>query len=95
MVQVHGVLWCAKIQNHTRTCGTHFGNTVGIPIPILNPTEGPSIKKIVTAKIVAGAINMCFKMAAWKGEEMKAPSLMEEEPQALPKWPKIQTAALE
>ena len=37
MVQLHSVLQCAKIQNCTHTCGTHFGNTAGIPIPILNP----------------------------------------------------------
>ena len=39
MVWVHSVLWCAKIQNHIHTCGTHFGNTAGIPIPVLNPSE--------------------------------------------------------
>ena len=35
----YSVLWCAKIQNCTCTCGTHFGNTVGIPIPVLNPSD--------------------------------------------------------
>ena len=37
VVWVCSVSQCAKIQNHTHTHGTHFGNTVGIPIPILNP----------------------------------------------------------
>ena len=31
--QVCGVLQCTKNQN----C-THFGNTVGLPVPMLNPT---------------------------------------------------------
>ena len=37
VVQVHGVLRCAKVQYRTRTCGTHFGSTVGKPIPVRNP----------------------------------------------------------
>ena len=36
--QVHSVLWCAKIRNRTCTHGTHFGGTVGLPVPVLNPT---------------------------------------------------------
>ena len=28
---------CAKNQNHTHTHDTHFGNTAGFPIPVLNP----------------------------------------------------------
>ena len=39
---------CAKIQNRTRTRGTRFGNTAGIPVPVLNPnhfTLVPSIFK--------------------------------------------------
>jgi hypothetical protein len=36
-VQVHSVLWCAKNQNCTCTHTTHFGNTMGLPIPALNP----------------------------------------------------------
>ena len=38
-VQVHGVSWCAKNQNHTRTHCTHLGNTVGLPVPVLNPIK--------------------------------------------------------
>ena len=30
---------CAKIQYHTHTCVTQFVNTVGFPVPILNPTS--------------------------------------------------------
>ena len=33
MVQVHDVLWCAKIQYHTYIHGTHFGSTAGKPVP--------------------------------------------------------------
>jgi len=33
---VHCVLWCAKIQYCT--CVTRFGNTTGLPIPMVNPT---------------------------------------------------------
>jgi hypothetical protein len=38
-VQVHGVLRCAKIQYCTHTHVTHFGNTVGLPVPALKPTD--------------------------------------------------------
>jgi hypothetical protein len=34
MVQVHGVLQYAKVQHRTHTCGTHFGDTMGGPIPM-------------------------------------------------------------
>ena len=61
---------------------------------IIAEPEGLPTKKIATTKAVADAINKGFKKAAWKGEEMKAPSPMEEVPQAPPKWPKMQTAAL-
>ena len=40
MVRVHGVLRCAKIQNRTRTRITRFGNTAGLPVPVLNPSCG-------------------------------------------------------
>ena len=36
-VQVRGLLWSAKNQNCTCTRCTHLGNTVGLPIPVLNP----------------------------------------------------------
>jgi len=39
MAWVHGVSQCAKIQNHTCSHGTCFGNTMGIPVPVLNPTR--------------------------------------------------------
>ena len=32
---------CAKIHYHTCTCVTHFGNTAGLPAPVLNPMYGP------------------------------------------------------
>jgi len=38
VVRVHSVPWCAKIQNRTHTHSTRFGNTAGIPIPVLNPS---------------------------------------------------------
>lgn len=37
VVQVRSVPRCAKNQDHTHTCDTHFGNTMGLPIPVLNP----------------------------------------------------------
>ena len=36
---VHGVSQCAKNQNRTCTHSTHFGNTTGLPIPVLNPRQ--------------------------------------------------------
>ena len=33
----HGVPRCAKVDYHTRTRTTHFGNTTGFSIPMLNP----------------------------------------------------------
>ena len=30
---------CAKVHTHTCTHNTHFGNTVGFPIPVANPTN--------------------------------------------------------
>jgi len=30
---------CAKIQYRTRTRGTRFGNTAGLPVPMLNPKK--------------------------------------------------------
>ena len=32
-VRVHGMPWCAKIYYYT-----HFGNTMGFSVPVLNPT---------------------------------------------------------
>src|SRR6202050_5129027 len=32
------MLWCAKNQNRTPNRGTRFKSTVGLPIPVLNPT---------------------------------------------------------
>ena len=37
-VRVHGVSQSAKNPNHICTCDTHFGNTAGLPVPVLNPT---------------------------------------------------------
>ena len=34
-------VWCAKIQYCTHTYITCFGNTMGIPIPVWNPTHRP------------------------------------------------------
>ena len=36
-VRVRGVSRCTKNQNRTRTRGTRFGNTAGLPVPVLNP----------------------------------------------------------
>ena len=36
-VRVRGVLRYAKVQHHTRTRGTRFGNTAGKPVPVRNP----------------------------------------------------------
>jgi hypothetical protein len=38
MVRVQGMLQCAKYQSCTRTRGTHDLITVGIPVPMTNPT---------------------------------------------------------
>ena len=37
---VRGMSWCAKNQNCTHTHETHFGNTAGLPTPVLNATAG-------------------------------------------------------
>lgn len=39
VVQVHSVLQCAKIQHCTHTHGTHFGRTMGKPVPMQNPNH--------------------------------------------------------
>jgi hypothetical protein len=44
-VQVRGVLRCAKNQNCTHTHVTRFGNTAGLPVPVLNPRYGCSVGK--------------------------------------------------
>ena len=36
-VRVRGVSRCAKNPNRTRTRVTHFGNTAGLAVPVLNP----------------------------------------------------------
>ena len=36
-VQVRGVTWCNKIKYRTRTCDTRFGNSAGLPAPVLHP----------------------------------------------------------
>ena len=36
VVRVRGVLWCAKNLDRTQTCGTHFGSTAGLTVPMLN-----------------------------------------------------------
>jgi hypothetical protein len=38
-VRVRGVLRCAKVQHRTRTRGTRFGSTAGIPVPVQNPNQ--------------------------------------------------------
>ena len=40
VVQVCGMLWCAKNQNHTCTRNTHFGITVSLHVPVFNPVCG-------------------------------------------------------
>ena len=41
---VRGVLRCAKNQNRTCTCSTHFKSTVGLPAPVLNPRHTASCR---------------------------------------------------
>ena len=42
-VRVHGILRCAKVYYCTCTHVTHFKNTAGLPVPVLNPTNAPPI----------------------------------------------------
>ena len=44
VVRVHGMSRCAKYQNRTRTRGTRDPITVGIPVPVTNPTGQWSIE---------------------------------------------------
>ena len=37
--RVRGVSRCAKNQNRTRTRGTHFKSTAGLPAPVVNPNN--------------------------------------------------------
>jgi hypothetical protein len=39
VAQVCGVSWCAKNQHRTHTHDTHFGSTVGKPIPARYPSS--------------------------------------------------------
>lgn len=43
IVWVRDVLWCAKTYYHTCTHATHFGNTAGFSVPVLNPTYKPPL----------------------------------------------------
>ena len=45
---VCGVLWCAKNPNRTHTCDTRFGNTAGLPVPILKPNFPPVSEHRIT-----------------------------------------------
>ena len=36
VVRVCGMPRCAKVRYRTRTHVTHFGNTAGLPVPVLN-----------------------------------------------------------
>ena len=38
MVRVCRMPWCVEIQYCTHTCNTHFRNSTGLPIPVLNPS---------------------------------------------------------
>jgi hypothetical protein len=38
-VRVRGILRCAKVHYRTRTRGTRFKNTAGLPVPVLNPSS--------------------------------------------------------
>ena len=44
MARVRGVSRCAKNQNRTRTRGTRFKSTAGLPAPVLNPMRGKQNK---------------------------------------------------
>ena len=39
VVQVRGVLQCAKTQHRTHTRDTCFGITAGLPVPVQNPRD--------------------------------------------------------
>ena len=39
VARVRGVSRCAKNQNRTRTRGTRFKSTAGLPAPVLNPNQ--------------------------------------------------------
>jgi len=36
------IVQCAKVHYRTHTRVTHFGNTVGLPTPVLNPNHNGS-----------------------------------------------------
>ena len=38
-VRVRGVTRCDKIKYRTCTCDTRFGNSAGLPAPVLHPTN--------------------------------------------------------
>ena len=54
VVQVRGVLRCAKMQHRTRTRDTRFGRTTGLPVPVRNPNYGCAITQAV---IITGHCN--------------------------------------
>ena len=45
----HGMPRCVKIQHRTRTRATRDPITVGIPIPVTNPTQAASMPPVVPA----------------------------------------------
>ena len=65
--RIRGVSRCAKNQNRTRTRGTHFKSTAGLPAPILNPNHGHSISGYA---MMLG--NRCF---SWSSKKQTATAL--------------------
>ena len=45
VVWVRSMLQCAKIYYCTHTHATHFGNTTGFSVPVLNPTKSLSSQR--------------------------------------------------
>jgi hypothetical protein len=58
-VQVCSVSQFAKNQDHTCTCGTHLGNTAGLPIS-MNPTRATLVCACVSTPIVVVCVHACL-----------------------------------
>jgi len=71
-VQVHSV---PKVCQNPKLLPTHFGNTVGIPIPILNPTSRYELAKIhqechvVCQRKPEVSENQGYALAAYQGNK--------------------------
>src|ERR1700685_946120 len=56
VARVRGVSRCAKNQNRTRTRGTRFKSTAGLPVPVLNPNHNHLVIDCSTSKTTAFAM---------------------------------------